>query len=138
STTNDGIALISKKGKLLKQYSSNELGTSDNTITDMELIGDNLWFGCKDGLGVLDIPAGKTIIYKNPATINTGVLQNRTVFTILPDTAGNFYLGSSYGLLWFNKTAKEFYNLAEDHPMATIEFNRASAFKASDNRYYFG
>ncbi|MEP7376234.1 MAG: histidine kinase [Chitinophagaceae bacterium] len=138
STSNDGIALISKKGKLLKQYSSNELVISDNYVTDLELIGDNLWFGCKDGLGVLDIPTGKTIIYKNPATINNGVLQNRTVFTILPDTAGNFYLGSSYGLLWFNIAAREFYNLAEDHPMATIEFNRASAFKASDNRYYFG
>ncbi len=138
STTNDGIALISKKGKLLKQYSLNELAISDNTITDLELIGDKLWFGCKDGLGVLQIPTGKTIIYKNPATLNNGVLQNRTVFTILPDTAGNFYLGSSYGLLWFNTAAREFYNLTEDHPMATIEFNRASAFKASDNRYYFG
>jgi len=138
STTNDGIALISKKGKLLKQYSSNELAISDNTVTDLELIGNNLWFGCKDGLAVLDIPTGKTIIYKNPATLSNGVLQNRTVFTILPDTAGNFYIGSSYGLLWFNMASREFYNLAEDHPMATIEFNRAAAFKASDNRYYFG
>jgi len=138
STTNDGLALISKKGKLLKQYSPNELSTSDNNITDLELIDSNLLFGCTDGLGVLNISTGKTIIYKNPATVNNGVLQNRTVFTILPDTAGNFYLGSSYGLLWFNTTSREFYNLAEDHPLSALEFNRASAFKASDNRYYFG
>jgi len=138
STTNDGIALISKQGKLLKQYSSNELSTSDNNITDLELIDSKLWFGCTDGLGLLDISTGKTIIYKNPATVNSGVLQNRTVFTILPDTIGNFYLGSSYGLLYFNKISREFYNLAEDHPLSKLEFNRASAFKASDNRYYFG
>jgi signal transduction histidine kinase len=138
STTSDGIALISKKGKLLKQYSSGDLSTSDNNITDLELIDGKLWFGCTDGLGVLDISTGKTIIYKNPASINNGVLQNRTVFTILPDTTGSFYLGSSYGLLWFNTTSREFYNLAEDHPLSTLEFNRASAFKASDDRYYFG
>jgi two-component sensor histidine kinase len=138
STTSDGIKLISKQGKLIRQYSAKELGISDNTVTDLELIGDNLWFGSKDGLGVLDIPTGETNIYKNPATINTGVLLNRTVFTLLPDTAGNFYVGSSYGLLWFDITAREFYNLPDDHPLAKIEFNRASAFKASDNRYYFG
>ncbi|MBI5856712.1 MAG: hypothetical protein HZB42_03595 [Sphingobacteriales bacterium] len=138
STTNDGIALISKKGKLLKQYSLNELEISDNNVTDLELIGNNLWFGCIDGLGVLNISTGKTIIYKNPATINNGVLHNRTVFSILPDATENFYLGSSYGLLWFNTGTREFYNLAEDHPMAKVEFNRASAFKASNNRFYFG
>ena len=138
SSTNDGITLISKKGKLLKQYSANELGISDPAVNDLELIGNNLWFGCKDGLAVLDISTGRTFIYKNPATMNNGILQNRTVFTILPDTAGNFYLGSSYGLLWFNMASREFYNLAGDHPMATIEFNRAAAFKATDNRYYFG
>ena len=138
STTSDGIALISKKGKLLKQYTSKDLAISDDNVTDLELTGHNLWFGCKDGLGELDVSTGKTTIYKNPAMMNNGILQNRTVFTILPDTAGNFYLGSSYGLLWFNMASKEFYNLAEDHPMATIEFNRASAFKATDNRYYLG
>jgi signal transduction histidine kinase len=138
STNNEGITFITKKGKLLKQYSQNELGISDPAVTDLELDGNNLWFGCKDGLGVLNITTGKTIVYKNPATVNNGVLQNRTVFSILPDSAGNFYLGSSYGLLRFNKTSKEFYNLAEGHPMAEKEFNRASAFKASDNRYYFG
>jgi signal transduction histidine kinase len=138
STSYEGISLISKNGKLLKKYLQSDLGISDNAVTDLELDGNNLWFGCKDGLGLLNIPTGKSMIYKNPVTVNNGVLLNRTVFTIQPDTTGNFYLGSSYGLLWFNKTSKEFYNLPERHPMAEIEFNRASAFKASDNRYYFG
>lgn len=138
STNDAGITLITKEGKLLKQYSSTQLGISDPAVTDLELDGNKLWFGCKDGLGVLDIVTDKSIIYKNPVMINSGVVQDRAIFTILPDTSGNFYLGSSNGLVWFNKETREFYNLAEDHPMAAIEFNRASAFKSADNRYYFG
>ena len=138
STKYEGILLITKKGKLLKQYLSKDLSISTNTVTDLELVDDNLWFGCNDGLGILNIKSDKTIIYKNPVLMNNAVLQNRAIFSIQPDAADNFFLGSSYGLLWFNTDTREFYNLAEDHSLAKSEFNRASAFKASDDRYYFG
>ncbi len=138
STTHSGLSLITKKGKLLKQYTKEELLTGDNKITALVLMGDNIWFGCTDGLGVLHIPTGKTTIYKNPVTINGGALMNRTIFSILPDDLQNFYLGSSHGLLWFNVVERKFYNLANDHPLANVEYNRASAFKASNGRYYFG
>lgn len=138
SSSDNGMALISKTGKLIRQYSARETGITENTVTDLELHQNLLWFGCKDGLGCLDIGTGKTIIYKDPYSINNGVLHNRTVFSILPDTTGNYYLGSSYGLLWFNVAAKQFYHLPDNHPMAHVEFNRGAAFKSSDNRYYFG
>ena len=138
SSNLEGISLVSKKGKLLKQYQANELSTVDNDIQELQLAGNKLWYGCKDGLGVLNTVTGKATVYKNPAIINNGVLQNRTVFSILPDTAGNFYLGSSYGLLYFNTQTSEFYNLAESHPLSKLEFNKTSTLRASDGRYYFG
>ena len=122
----------------MRKYADKELSVSTNNITDLELRGDDLWFGCNDGLGMLNIPTGRTTLYKNPAIINNDVLQNRTIFSILPDDKGNFYLGSSYGLLWFDTKDRAFYNLAEEHPMAKSEFNRGSVLRGSDNRYYVG
>ncbi len=132
-----GLCLISKKGTLLKKYGKAELGTTDNNVTDIEKTGNQLWFGSTDGLGVLDVTTGRAIVYKNPFITN-GLLQNRAVFTIVPDRQGNFYLGSSYGLLYFNTGTRTFFNLPEGHPLATAEFNRASVLTASDGRYYFG
>lgn len=137
-SSNHGIAMISKEGKLLKKYDARLLSTSGNNIRDLELKGNELWFGCDEGLGVINTLTGKTVLYKNPAIMNNGVLKNRVVFSILPDDKGNFYLGSSYGLIWFDTKARLFYNLADEHPMATLEFNRASVLRTADNRYYMG
>lgn len=138
STTNHGLLLISKKGKLIKKFTSKDLGITDENVTNLQLVGDLLWFGCKDGLGVLHIPSLKTTIYKNPTINSNGIIQNRMMYSILPDDEGNFLLGSSIGLLKFNLKSKEFFNLVEGHPLSNIEFNRASSFKDSNGRYYFG
>lgn len=132
-----GLALITKQGKLLKRFSSAELGTSDSYITDLERVGDQLWFGCTDGLGRLDIPTGRSVIFRNPG-IQNNVMQNRAIFCIVPDGKGNFYLGSSRGLLYFNTSYSHFFNLPEGHPLSVIEFNRASSLKTTDGRYYMG
>jgi signal transduction histidine kinase len=139
-TKSYGIYSLTKTGKLLKQYSPNYLGLTGEivAVNDLQVAGDNLWFGCNEGLGLLNIATGKPVIYKNPLVIRNEMLVSRTVFSILPDPAGNLYLGSSNGLLYFNTTTKKFYNLADDHPLANLEFNRASAFRSSDGRYYFG
>lgn len=137
SSRDYGLTLITKKGKKIKQFSLKELLTSDNYITDLELDGELLWFGCTDGLGVMNTRTEKVTLFKNPAIIN-GQLKNRTVFTVQPDPIGNFYLGSSYGLLYFDTKEAAFYNLPETHPLATVEFNRAAALRSSEGRYYFG
>ena len=138
SSNYEGISLLSKKAVLLKQYSAKDLATTDVDVNELEPIGNELWYGCADGLGVLNTITGKAIVYKNPAITNSGVLQNRIVFSILPDGNGNLYLGSNFGLLWFNTQRREFYTLADNHPLSKIEFNRTADFIASDGRYYFG
>ncbi len=137
ATRDHGICLITKKGRLVKQYSHQALGTSDEYITDLELVGEQLWFGCTDGLGVLHTASGKTVIYKDPV-IENGLQKNRAVFSLQADSKGNFYLGSSYGLLYFDTQSAAFYNLPEAHPLSKVEFNRASVLHTSNDRYYFG
>lgn len=78
------------------------------------------------------------MLYKDPVLTNSLSLQDRTVFSILKDSADNFYLGSNNGLLYFDTHTNKFFNLPNDHPLATLEFNRSSDFQASDHRYYFG
>ena len=138
ATSDDGLALITKEGKLLKKYSASELGISDNYITCLQMQNNNLWFGSKEGLGVLNIAANKITLYKNPLITANNVMQNRSVFSIITDSLGNFYLGTGGGLVYFNIKDDEFYNLPEGHPLSNIEFNRASFLKASDGRFYFG
>jgi signal transduction histidine kinase len=132
-----GLCLIAKQGKLVKQYKQAELGTTDDYITDLQLKDGELWFGCTDGLGVLHKATGKTDIYKNPVIYN-GQLANLSIFSIQPDSIGNFYLGSSRGILYFDTKTKAFFSLPAEHPLSTPEFNRASVLKTTDNRYYFG
>ena len=139
-TSNDGISLINREGKIIKNYPGNDLVKSNRLfgIYDLYLSGNELWFGYSEGLGVLNTVTGQRMFYKDPMIVNNGILQNRTVFSIFPDSTGNFYLGSSIGLIYFDTRARVFYNLADDHPLAKAEYNRASAFKASNGRYYFG
>ncbi len=140
ATQYDGLALINRQGKLLQQFLPTQLGLDDeesNAINALYLGPQGLWFGCSYGLGLLNTATGKVTVYNNSFTAN-GTVLNRTVFSILPDTAGNFYLGSSAGIIYFNTKAKQFFNLPENHPLNKIEFNRSSALRASDGRYYFG
>lgn len=138
ATSNDGLALITKEGKLLKKYTAADLGISENYITCLLQQDTNLWFGCKDGLGVLNTVTRKTTLYKNPLITPNNLVQNRGIFSIVADSSGNFYLGSSTGIVYFNTREYVFYNLPEGHPLSHVEFNRAAALKASDGRYYFG
>ena len=127
-----------KNGQLLKEYDKTLLHTPDNDIQEIEVDGDHLWFGCTLGLGRLNTVTGAISIFKNPLITGENIIQNRTIFSILPDQRGNLYLGSSYGLLYFDTHTLQFYNLAKGHPMSEIEFNKMAALKTSDGRYYFG
>lgn len=138
SSTFKGIQLLSKNGQLLKQFDKTALHTADNDIQEIEVDGDQLWFGCTLGLGRLNTRTGSVSIFKNPLITGKNVIQNRIIFSIIPDQLGNLYLGSSYGLLYFDTKALQFYNLAKGHPLSEIEFNKMATLKTSDGRYYFG
>jgi len=137
ATSDNGLALITKQAKLLKQYTAKSLGIAGNYITSLLLHKEILWFGCSEGLGALNTANGKITIYKNPV-VNNGILQYKSIFSIIQDTAANLYLGTNSGISYFNTGTHEFYNLPEGYPLSNIEFNRSSTLKTGDNRFYFG
>ncbi|MEL6987743.1 MAG: histidine kinase, partial [Bacteroidota bacterium] len=77
-------------------------------------------------------------IYECPIIYADGASVPRAIYTILPDDKGNFYLGSSHGLLYFNPKSKAFYQLDDTHPFYLKEFNRSSTLKTSNGKYYMG
>lgn len=138
SSTFEGIQLVSKSGQLIKKYYKADLHTADDDIQELELTGNFLWFGCPEGLGRLNTKTGSSTIFKNPLIKGENVMQNRGVYSIIVDTIGNLYLGSSYGLLYFNTQSLQFYHLPKGHPLSTNEFNKMSTLRSRTGRYYFG
>ncbi|WP_162903389.1 sensor histidine kinase [Taibaiella koreensis] len=135
-----GIALVSKEGKLQRHYTTKDLGLGEEyelSVNALQPGPEGLWFGCSKGLGLLHAQTGKAELYYIPRIKNAAALD-RAIFSIAPDTIGNLYLGSSSGLVYFDTRKKTFYTLPTGHPMEKIECNRNSAFRSSDNRFYFG
>lgn len=139
ATGSNGIKLVSREGKVLKSFSVEALGSSrQEGINDILLDGNYLWYGCFDGLGKLNIQTGEYTLYKDPMITPAMQQRARTVFTILPDAQKGFYLGSQQGLVYFDTTTLLYAHLHPDHPLSQPEFNRTSAFRDSQGRYYFG
>ncbi|MEP6796126.1 MAG: triple tyrosine motif-containing protein [Saprospiraceae bacterium] len=139
ATNSDGICLFRKNGKLIRSYShaSLEAGKEEG-ICDIYVHGSSIWYGCFDGLGVLNTKTGEHTLYKDPVIDANGKQHTRTVFSILPDEKSGFYLGTSNGLVYFDTLIPEYKHLDPVHPLAQNEYNRTSAFKDSRGRYYFG
>ena len=139
ATGNDGIRLISIKGKVLQSFTAEELGTTPQEgINDIVVDGQYLWYGCFDGLGRINTKTREYTLYKDPMITPAMQQRPRTIFTILPDEHNGFYLGSHQGLVYFDTTTLQFVHLHPEHPLSLPEFNRTSAFKDSQGRYYLG
>ncbi len=65
-------------------------------------------------------------------------LPNNVVYGIQPDTSGNYWVGSNYGLIQFDPEVMEFkvYTAADGLP--GNEFNGKAFAAAADGRLYFG
>jgi signal transduction histidine kinase/streptogramin lyase len=139
ATGSEGIKLVSKQGKILESFSIEQLGTGrQDAINDILLDGTYLWYGCNEGLGKLNTKTREYTMYKDPVIAPGMQQRRRTVFTILPDEHKGYYIGSYQGLVYFDTTTLQYSHLHGQHPLSKPEFNRTSAFKDSQGRYYFG
>ncbi len=107
-------------------------------INTLHLEDSILYFGSSAGLAAYHIER-KTI--QNQAikllTANDKVI-NREVYSILPIENDQLLLGTSHGLCLYDMYNKSYRCLDANHPLSLIEFNRNSAFQASDSQFYFG
>jgi len=136
----NGISCVATDGKLVKRYDIAALGLAEegaSSINALQVTSYGIWFGCDVGLGFLDPATGHTALFRN-SWVDNGVLKDRRILSLQPDPEGNLYLGSNHGLLYFNTKEHTFFNLPDDHPLSSVEFNRSSALRDKSGRYYFG
>lgn len=140
STDRAGILKIDRFGKIIKQYDIEELGLKFEAdyLFGLYLKNDQVYFGSQLGLGVLNMNTNTTELFDIPYASDKGKFLSRIIYFILPDNHGQLYLGTDHGLVLFDPETNQFKTLVEDHPLADIEFNRNSAYKANDGRFYVG
>lgn len=136
---NKGLWNISTQGKVLQVYTSQSLSLDQlEGINDIWLKEPYLWYACSQGLGRLHIPNGAITMFKDPLITSSRQQRPRNIFTLLPADESGFYLGSEQGIVYFDTLQFQFTHLPPEHPLSKPEFNRTSAFRDSQGRYYFG
>jgi signal transduction histidine kinase len=140
STNVAGILHINRKGDIIDRIDLKQLNLPFDAdyVYDLFLKGDTLWFGSEVGLGYLDLKSKKSAIIKCPVIEENGQSIIRQVYSIIEDEKGNFYLGSSYGLIYFDRHTHEVFQLDNGHPLFNKEFNRNSTLKTKEGKYYMG
>ena len=135
----NGITVVTKKGKVIKNYDASFLQTNKETgVNHLYLDPPILWYAGSNGLGALDTENETVKGYEFPDGVDNQNLVNREVFFIVPLSDDEFYLGTDNGLIRFNKKTGNYFELVNGHPLANVEFNRESFLKASDGKYYMG
>ena len=140
STDRAGILKIDRSGKIIKQYSIEELGLKfeSDYLYGLNLKDDQVYFGSQLGLGVLNLNTNTTEIFNIPHASDRGKFLSRIIYFILSNNDGQLYLGTDHGLVLFDPVTRKFKTLVEGHPLADKEFNRNSSYKANDGRFYVG
>lgn len=70
-------------------------------------------------------------------TANNG-LPNNTLYSILEDDNGHFWISSNNGLTWFDPETEEIRNFDFHHGLQSNEFNSNSFYKSNSGKLYFG
>ncbi len=140
STDFPAIYRFTKQGNIVDSLLISELGMDRryNLMYDMEIEGDSLWFGTTQGLVLYNLSNEKYKVISSPFVNDDGRQSNRSIFSLLPDEQGNFYLGSNAGLLYYDRGKDEILLLDEKHPLAKKEFNRGSTLRSKKGKYYMG
>lgn len=134
-----GISSITDKGQLVERnYTIDPTDKFSSTIHDLLVDDDILWLAEIRGLGKIDTETGSMSVKPSNYIDDNNKVQTRIFYVLMEDERDNFYIGSKYGLLYYNKAEDEIYTLPKGHPLSTLEFNRASKFRDSTGRYYFG
>ncbi len=92
-----------------------------------------LWIGTEQGLVQFDYVAKTTKHYAQ-----ADGLPNDNIVGILPEGDSCLWLSTFNGLSRFSMATGKFINFFKQDGLADNEFNRASFFKASDGRMFFG
>ncbi len=153
-TRGGGLNLFEDEGKVIFHHwmkqETNMEGLNSNNIYSMcealHLSTDKnetvLWIGTSNGLNKITIKNKGADIYDVDVdivsyTINDGLPDN-SVKSILEDDAGNLWLGTGFGISFFNVQKKVFTNFSTTDGLTSSVFNFESALKTKSGLMLFG
>ena len=121
-------------------FSVASLGTDTNSSVRIPsasagLVGIRPTYGLVSNEGVIkyDFQTGESIHY----TVKDGMPSN-VVFRILRDNDRCFWISTANGLVRFDSKTEQITTFTENHGLISRQFNENSAFKDSDENFYFG
>lgn len=133
--TSDGLLEIDEKLEVVNHYLN--IKTEEDKISVYWATRTNentFWLGTnKSGLIKLNLKNGS---FKQFTTKDG--LPNNLVYTILTDRNKYLWMGTDYGLSRMNIETESFDNFYPEDGLTHYEFNKETAFKASDGTFYFG
>ena len=137
-TEGGGLNKFDRKSGKFRAYKSNINDSSsisnDYIFSIFEDSDGYLWLGTwGGGLNKFDPKSEKFIHY----TTKHGLLSN-SIYGILEDEKGNFWLSTNYGISKFNKKTETFKNYNERDGLQSNEFNGGSYFKSKNGEMFFG
>lgn len=142
ATLNGGLYEVNKKGDVLNHYdtlSSNPIQLTQPYVAGIYEDKDrNLWVGNKKGISKINQKENTIENYEDQIKQYRGSVINREVYSILPAGEDHLLLGTNVGLAKFSKRTGQFETLNGLEVLQDEEFNRLSAFRAKDGKYYFG
>lgn len=133
-TIRDGLFRIDGHNGKLKQWKADGTGLRDNYISCIYPATDgNIWLGTNNsGVQILDPGKGSMDRLKEP------ILDNSTVCSISTDGNGRLWIGTSQGLFWYDRDAKELRRFTVVDGLPTNQMNFSSLLNADDGEMYVG
>jgi signal transduction histidine kinase/DNA-binding response OmpR family regulator/ligand-binding sensor domain-containing protein len=133
--TSKGLYLINESGDILREALLPDSKLYYDYISHIyEASSGVLWLSTK-GAGLIkwDHESDQTQIFD----INSG-LSNNNIHAIYPDSAGNFWLPSDFGLMCFHPDKGVVRTYFQKDGLASDEFNLFAHLKSADGRLYLG
>lgn len=135
--TSMGLYVLHLKEGIKQRYGSSQRGVF-NLPTDnfrhVYAAGNGIfWFATRDGLLWWDKKAGKSRLW----TTQDG-LSNEDLYAVYPDSLGNIWLNSGYGIMQFQPETGTCRTFLEKDGIAYHEGNRISHYQSEDGTIFFG
>jgi ligand-binding sensor domain-containing protein/two-component sensor histidine kinase len=131
-----GILVLDENGKFLSHYRIQDKDTfslpSNNIKVVFEDADSSIWIGHPTGLSRIDLKK------KTVQEFSIRNSSNYEVVGIIPEGDDKLWVSTNLGLFLFDKKSGEFQGFPLHTTLAQLEFNRASFFKSSSGRCYFG
>ncbi|MDA8692960.1 histidine kinase [Saprospiraceae bacterium] len=131
----DGVNLISRKGKLIKNLPI-DVDYDCGDTNDLHIVDNTMYAATNKGLVSIDLSTYKTEFFPLFKVDKYNIKKAESMFSLIY-AEDKLIIGCVTGLYAFDLQSKQFLMLENDHPLMGLEYNRKAAIEY-DSSYYFG